>query len=144
MATFRSARFLLLILSALLLITASQAWAGPDFNEGEWSFTSQTEMPGMAMSVPPMTFRQCMTGDDAVPQQEGNNPECKMIEQRTSGNTLHWKVRCDSEYGRTDIKGSVTYSGDSMTGTTYMTSNQGGHAMTMTTRMQGKRTGPCR
>jgi len=143
MTAFRSAQYLLLSL-LLLLMPISPVSAGPDLQEGEWEFTSQTDMQGMPMTVPPMSFHQCMSDEQAIPQQEGKNPDCTMLEQRTSGNTLHWKMRCEYDYGRTDIKGSVSYSGSSMTGITHISSDQGGQNMNMTTRMQGKRIGPCK
>ncbi len=131
-------------LLAVFLLPVNQAAADPPFQEGEWEVTTSMEMPGMPYTPPPMTFQQCLTNEDAVPQKEDPNQECKMLEQKVSGDTLDWNVRCKTSEGTTDAKGKITYTGDSMKGTTHITSNQGGQQMNMTSHMQGRRLGPCK
>lgn len=133
----------LISILCLLCIAADPARAGAGFQPGEWEVTSTTELPGMPVSIPPITFRQCMQEEESMAQQSSENSGCTMLEQQKTGDTLSWKVRCDSEQGRADISGRLTWSGDSMQGTTTMTTDQGGQQMSITTRMQGKRLGPC-
>jgi len=133
----------ILLIAMLCLLPVASASAGSGFQAGEWEITSTTKMPGMPVSAPPITFRQCMQEEDSMAQQSSENSGCRMLEQQKTGDTLSWKVRCDSEQGRADISGRLTWSGDSMQGITTMTTDQGGQQMSITTRMQGNRLGPC-
>ena len=38
-----------------------------ELKEGLWEITSQVEMKGMPQSMPPTTFRQCITKGNPVP-----------------------------------------------------------------------------
>jgi len=117
---------------------------GSEFQAGEWEFTTTIEMPGMPTAPPPMRFRQCLKNQNTPPQQNAGNSGCKMLERKISGNTLHWKGRCESRQGRSDIDARITYSGDRVTGVTHTTIKQGKYSMTMTGHMKGRRIGPCR
>lgn len=126
-----------------ILFPANQAAAEPPFDEGKWEITTRMEMPGMPFTPPPMTFQQCLSSEEVVPQRKEPNQDCKMLEQKVSGNTVNWKMRCKSPEGTTDARGRVTYQGGRMKGTTQITSNEGGEKMTMTSHMEGHRIGPC-
>jgi hypothetical protein len=131
------------VLLGVVLLAADQAAAEPPFQEGKWEITTRMEMPGMPFTPPPMTFQQCLTGEKAVPQKEEPGQKCKMVEQKISGNTVNWTVRCKSSRGTSEARGEVIYEGDRMKGTTRITSNEGGEQMTMTSHMKGHRIGPC-
>ncbi|OIO67492.1 MAG: hypothetical protein AUJ57_11315 [Zetaproteobacteria bacterium CG1_02_53_45] len=133
-----------LLIAICCLLAVLPASAGPGFQAGEWEITTSTAIPDMPVTVPPMTFRQCMLDENSMAQQSSENSGCRILEQQKNGDTLNWKVSCESEQGRADISGSLTWSGDSMQGTTAITTDPGGQQMTVITRMQGKRLGPCR
>ena len=71
------------------LFTGGVATAATTLNleDGMWEVTSQVKMQGMM--IPPMTFSQCITKENAVPQ--GNSPgqdNCKVSDMKTVGNTV--------------------------------------------------------
>lgn len=133
-----SIKSLIAIIMALGFLPAI-AIAGPDFEEGEWEITTTMKMEGMPFAPPPVTFRQCMTRDERVPQREDPSQSCEMLEQDVSGDTVSWTMRCDGS----ESTGEVTYSGDSLEGSMHMTTQNGGGEMAMTSHMQGHRIGPC-
>ena len=123
-----------------VVIFNSAIYAGSelDMQEGQWEITSTVKMQGM--TIPPMTYSQCITKDNAVPQ--NNSPEqedCKVSDLKTVGDTVSWMVTCSGQAGNMQSKGRITYHGDRFEGE--MTTEHMG--MVMVTEMQGKRTGPC-
>lgn len=132
-----------LLVAVLLgfMIVCSAVYAGNDLDieEGTWEVTSQVKMQGMTM--PPMTFSQCITKADAIPQ--GNAPGqdgCKVTDVKTVGSTVSWKVTCSGQGGEMKGKGKISYHGDQFEGE--ITAETMG--MVMVTEMSGRRTGPCK
>lgn len=124
----------------VLAIFCSAVYAGSELNmvDGMWEITSRVEMQGM--TIPPVTFSQCITKDNAVPQ--SNSPgqdNCKVSEMKTTGNTVSWTVICSGQAGNTKGKGKITYHGDRFEGE--MTMDHMG--VVMLTEMSGRHTGPC-
>jgi len=118
----------------------SAAYAGSELNmkDGMWEITSQVKMQGM--TIPPMTFTQCITKDNAVPR--NNSPgqdDCKVSDMKTIGSTVSWTVTCGEQAGNMKGKGTITYHGDRFEGE--MTTEHMG--MVMLTEMNGRHTGPC-
>jgi hypothetical protein len=139
------------IFAALAFILAL-VWCGgveaADLNmkDGLWEITTKTEMKGMPGNIPPTTMKQCMTKKDNVPQpQEKNkNPNCKMVDNKISGNTVTWTMLCTEKDGTMESKGQMTYKGDAFDGTTVMTmKDKKGKSQQITSKMTGKRLGPC-
>ena len=132
-------RFLLAMFMGLMIVLgAVNAGAEVNIEEGTWEITSQVKMPGMTM--PPMTFSQCITKQNAVPQ--GNSPgqdNCKIADMKTVGNTVTWTVICKEASGDMKGKGKITYHGNRFEGEV----NMDMAGMSMVTEMSGKRTGPC-
>jgi len=138
------------LIPALLILFANTA-CSPDpileegiLEEGEWEMTTMMEMSGMPAGmpgIPPMTHRQCLTSDMMVPAQ-GNqqNRDCEKIEQTVSGNTVRWSMSCMANGITSEMKGTTTYTGNTMKGTMHMISQ----GMSMTSRISGKRLGPCK
>jgi hypothetical protein len=125
-------------LGFLLFGNAVSADSGINMEDGMWQITSQVKMQGM--TIPPMTFSQCITQDNAIPQ--SNSPEqgdCKVSEMHTAGNTVSWTVICSGEAGDIKGKGKITYHGNRFEGE--MSTDHMG--MVMVTEMSGQRTGPC-
>ena len=125
-------------LGLLSLCSTVYAGSGLNMQDGMWEITSQVKMQGMA--IPPMTFSQCITKDNAVPQT--NSPgqgDCKVSDMKTIGSTVSWSVVCDEQAGNMKGNGKITYHGDRFEGE--MTTEHMG--MVMVTEMSGRRTGPC-
>jgi len=133
------ALFFSLIASGVLFTACSSESSGPDFKEGKWSVTTQTEMQGMAMQIPAMTFEQCLTAQDRVPMQQSSADGCKIVKQSIVGDTVSWQYECTHSKG----DGSITYSGERFSGTMHVQTDAGTGAMSMTTTMTGKYLGPC-
>ena len=129
------------LLSALCI--TSPATAAPDMKEGFWEITSTMNMPGMPMAMPAVSFSQCLTKEDMVPQKAEPDQNCKITKQKTSGNTVTWSMKCTGE-APMESTGKITYSGNSFQGSMEMTINNPGMGpMHMTQKMSGKRLGPC-
>lgn len=126
-----------LVLSACCVV--ANAGSELDIEEGMWEITSTMKMQGM--SIPPMTFSQCITKEDAVPQSSSPGQEdCKVTDMKTIGSTVSWTMVCKGQAGDMTGKGKITYNGDRFDGEV-STETMG---MVMVTEMKGKRTGPCK
>ena len=140
--------FIRTLLAALViaLLFVSLSFAEPDMRDGLWEITVKTDMPGMPMQMPAMTHTQCITKKDLIPQKPEKNQDCKIINSKTSGNTVSWTIQCrDKDGTTTESSGKVTYKKDKFDGTIDMTVNQPGQGkMKMTQHMSGKRIGECR
>jgi len=134
-----------LFAAALILILATASYAGPDMQEGRWEITSTMEMPGMPAPIPPMTTTQCLTDKDLIPRNTQQSNECKIVDTAIKGNTVSWKMVCNTQVGTTKGDGSITYMGDRFEGAiTMVLSGPDQPSMTMTTRMKGRRIGDCK
>ncbi|MGD9307745.1 MAG: DUF3617 family protein [Desulfosarcina sp.] len=130
----------LVIIFTGLLIVGNVVFAGSKLNieEGTWEITSTTKMQGMTM--PSMTFSQCITEQNAVPQNNSQGQDkCKVTDMQTVGNTVSWTVFCQDPSGDMKGKGKITYHGDRFDGEVNMQMA----GMAMVTHMRGKRIGPC-
>lgn len=139
------------ILTALAIILAL-VWCGtlkaadPNMKDGLWEITTKTEMKGIPGNIPPTVMKQCLTKKDNVPQQDkSKNPNCKMTENKLSGNTVTWTMLCKEKDGSTmESKGQMTYKGDTFDGNSVMTmKDKAGKSQQITSKMNGKRLGPC-
>jgi len=127
-----------ILLGVVSLFSAVYAGSELNMEDGTWEITSQVKMQGM--SIPPMTFSQCITKDNAVPQTNSPGQEdCKVSDIKTIGSTVSWSVTCGEQAGNMKSKGKITYHGDRFEGE--MTTEHMG--MVMVTEMSGRRTGPC-
>ncbi len=131
----------------IFIIMLSVCWASGVFaemKEGLWEITTQVEIKGMPQSMPPTSFRQCITKSDPVPQNRDKNYECKTLTQKVSGNTVSYAVECKGREGVTQVSGTTTYTDNSMNGTSTTTLKMKGQPeMQMTSRMKGKYLGAC-
>ncbi|HLE08707.1 MAG TPA: DUF3617 family protein [Thermodesulfobacteriota bacterium] len=131
------------ILAAAVVFFAANANAGLDMQDGKWEITTEIEMLGMPIKMPPVTVTECLTSKAPVPEEKGEGMECKMVEQKVSGDTITWKVKCSGSSGESEGSGSVTYKGDRMEGVMKMKAKHGNEMMEMTSRMKGRRIGKC-
>ncbi|HKU70196.1 MAG TPA: DUF3617 family protein [Burkholderiales bacterium] len=120
--------------------------AGPNMKEGMWEITTKMEMPGRKdVAMPQQTVKHCLTKKDVEdPKQKvlgsGDQSRCKMTDYKLQGNTASWKVACE---GQGSGAGTVTYNGDSYTGSQTMAINAGGQPMNMKMNFAGRRVGDC-
>ena len=132
----------LFTLSAILLSTFSISFAGsgPNMKDGLWEITIEIEMPGMPMKMPAMTHTQCITSENAVPDSSQPGQECKIIENHVDGDTVTWRMECNTPEGKAEAAGEITYTDDTFKGTIKM--NMQG--MEMLQKLSGKRIGECK
>jgi hypothetical protein len=115
----------------------------PDLEEGMWEITTEINMPGMPMKIPPMVYQQCLTKEDVVPKQGPVNQEiCTYSSPKTRGNTVRWSVECKSPGGKTKNEGEITYNGTTFDGTITM-SMTGAINMSGINKISGRRIGAC-
>lgn len=133
-----------LILATLFcLLFAATATADYDINEGLWEITATIEIEGMSMTMPPITNTHCITKDTLVPQSDQPGQECEITSQKIAGNKITYNMECSGPGGSMKGTGEATYTGDTMNGKMEM--NMPGQGdMKMTTKMSGKRIGPCK
>jgi hypothetical protein len=126
---------------AIFSIFVSVSFAGSIFKEGLWEITSKMEIPGMPVPMPPITYRQCMTNQNPVPNQSQPGQECHMKNLKTKGNIVSWEMVCDSPQGEVKSSGKITYKGDRLDGVVMMDMPGQGQ---MKTTMTGRRIGKCK
>lgn len=131
------------VLAAVTFFSTASKLFAVNVSEGLWEITVEAEMPGMPMKMPPMTLKQCITASSLVPKDSAEQPNCKMEKSTVQGDTVTWTMVCRQPEGTLTSKGRVTYSGDTFEGET-KTTIPGEEEMEMTSRMKGKRVGPCK
>jgi hypothetical protein len=137
----------LIAIIVLSLVLATIAVAEPNMQEGMWEIKGEIKLEGLPFPMPPipMTFTQCLTKKDMVPQKKEKNQDCKTIKNETAGNTVTWVMQCKDKNGVTDSTGKITYKGDSFDGTVHtVTKDTKGAKSESTMQMSGKRTGDCK
>ena len=127
-----------------LFFCATMALA--EMKEGLWEMKTTMEMPGMPMKMPATTTQTCISKNAMVPKpsaQKGQEQECKVKEQKITGDTVTYAMECTGKGGMsTEITGEMTYKGDAMEGISKMTV-KGPTPMEMSTKVSGKYIGPC-
>lgn len=142
-------RYLCLILSAMLCAGSffvSTPVRAIDMKEGMWEHTMEVKMEGMSgVPTTPFTTTKCMTKKDLVPQSSENKDNCKILEQKVTGNKVVWKARCTEKDSVIESEGDITYNGTSYSGTQKTKiKEKGGQVMTSTAKMKGRRLGDCK
>ena len=127
----------------LFLLSAAGGVQALDFQPGKWQVTSKVEMPGMPVPVPPMTSTQCMTEQEPVPANSAQGQACEILDMKTEGNTVSWKMKCNEAGGKSEGSGRITYHGDSFEGSIRTKVGGAGSDMVVTTQVTGKRLGSC-
>jgi hypothetical protein len=131
--------------SLLLGVAAGPALGAPDVQTGMWEVHVKTEMPGMPMAIPPVTHRYCLTKKDLVPNSSPQPGQtCRMVDRKTSGNTVTWRVECNSNGYHSSGTGKIQFSGTRYHGEMTFHMNEGGQVMEMHQVMEGRRVGACK
>lgn len=133
-----------ILVAALLacFVLTLQVSAEPNYREGQWEITTVMDIPGMPKEMKkPMSYKFCMTKQNAVPQpKEQGKQDCKITDQSTKGNTVTWTMKCKDGTAST---GKITYAKESFKGSQTTTTSQGGQKMTIKSEVTGKYLGPC-
>lgn len=130
---------IIIILAVLLVPTVSLAAA--TMNDGLWEVTTQMEMPGMPMKMPPSVMKHCYTKNDVSDQKKiiSRDKNCTVTDMKTSANKVTWKMKCTGENAAT-MTGETVFGSDSYS--SVMKMNSQGQNMTM--KVKGKRLGNCK
>ncbi len=96
------------------------------------------------MKMPAMSHEQCLTKEDMIPQSgQKDQGNCTVSDQKTSGDTVSWKVTCKNANIESTSDGTITYKGETFNGTINMTMSGGPMTMTGTTTITGRYLGSC-
>lgn len=138
----------ILLLAALMVavLAAPAAAGGPvDMKPGKWEITSAMQMPGMPAGMQAMSFThtQCLKEDELIPKDSGptEQGDCQTQDVRIEGDTVTWKLVCDSAEGKIASTGRITYRGTSFEGE--VQTRIPGQNMEITSQLQGRWIGPC-
>ena len=133
----------LLAISVILLVAVSISFADsvPNIQEGKWEITTRMDMQGMSTSMPPVTYTQCLTKKDFVPQGSQQAGECQITESKVIRDTVTWVMKCHGHGGDAIANGKITYSGNRFEGTVEITMDYSN--MKMINHITGKRIGDC-
>ena len=131
-----------------IFLGGTSAFAGVNLHEGLWEITTKMEIEGMPMKMPPRKHTQCLTNKNMlktmVPKEQAQEEECKITDQKISGNTVTWAMKCSGKDAM-DVTGKTTYHGDTFEGTITMISNDPDEGkMKMINHISGKRVGECK
>lgn len=128
------------MLSVVFMTYLSVQANAVDLKEGNWRIEMKTEIAGMPMQIPAMTFEQCLNKEAMLPAQKSQDgSECKVIEQHVKGDTVTWAVECPESKG----SGTMTYKGTSLNGRVELEMQGQNGGMKMTNIMRGSYIGPC-
>ena len=136
---------------ALAMLATAAAITQARMRPGQWEVSMQMAMPNMpaGFQMPVTTTASCITPEQAndpasaAPRQNGRGrggkDDCKMTDQKVTGNTITYSMVCTSPEKMT-ATGEMTFTGDdSYTNNLKLAMAQG----EMTMKMTGKRTGDC-
>jgi hypothetical protein len=111
---------------------------------GLWEITTKVEMKGMPGQIRPSTVRQCLTKNDPVPKAKDKSVECKMKDQKISGDTVTYAMECKVKDSVVLTSGTMTHKGNTFTGaSTTNIKSKGQPEMQMNNKISGKYIGPC-
>ena len=125
------------LLLCLTVVTGAHAQGGPD---DLWDMTTRMEMAGMPGQT--MDQQVCMKRGETSAESFSRDRNCRVTEQRRTGNKLTWKMVCTGADPMTG-SGEMTRSGSSMNGRVQMKGKSGGEAVDMTMVYSGKLAGNC-
>ena len=110
--------------------------------DDQYDVTVKMEMPGMPMSMPPVTSRVCVrkgaSDADFVPHQDN----CRVSDAVRTGARLTFRVACTGNNPMTGT-GEFTFAGDGYNGQIRMKGKMEGQDVDMTQQIAGRRSGAC-
>ena len=134
----------LLLITALILISANSSAVDMKVKPGKWEFVSTTTM---AMMGAPRshTSTQCLSESGVSPKtlMKDMTQGCELLDSNTTKNSMSWKVKCQQEGGEMTGEGQVSSTGSSLEGGMNMKMSFNGQAMDMSVEWTGKHIGAC-
>ena len=132
------------IAMALAIALASSAAHAQKMEPGEWEFTNTMSSPKLPKPQT-MTMKRCITKEDVTdPAHFQGKPEsdCKVTPKGKQGESYAWEMSCP----KSGMKGTGTtrYGKNTVEGETKITASSKGQPFDMTTKMKGRRLGPCK
>ena len=129
---------------ALAIALASSAAHAQKMEPGEWEFTNTMSSPKLPKPQT-MTMKRCITKEDVTdPAHFQGKPEadCKVTPKGKKGEAYAWEMSCP----KSGMKGAGTtrYGKNTVEGETKITASSKGEPFDMTTKMKGRRLGPCK
>jgi len=128
------------IFAIICSITGIANAADINMNPGLWEWTATMNIPNAPIQMPPTVNRKCLTRDDMVPASRKPGQECDIKDLKTSAGKVTWAMTCTTPQGPVASTGEMIYQGDTAHGDVKV-NTQG---MLMTSKMSGKRLGPCK
>lgn len=130
----------------LLLAFAAAPATAAEIEPGEWEFTS-TSTSRLFPGPQTASFKRCIKKDEAAnpdkwmaqPAQQG---DCKVTPGNKTADTYTWVMECPKAKMRGT--GSARMSRATMEGETHMTGEVQGKKFELSTKVTGKRLGPCK
>ena len=128
----------------LAIALAASAAHAQKMEPGEWEFTNTMSSPKLPKPQT-MTMKRCITKEDVTdPAHFQGKPEadCKVTPKGKQGDAYAWEMSCP----KSGMKGSGTtrYGKNTVEGETKVTASSKGQPFDMTTKMKGRRLGPCK
>ena len=131
------------ILTLILITQHSFAVSKIDAQHGKWEISSQMQLQGLPIKIPPIKHTQCITEDDLAPKGMHQQKNCSAFDIKVSSNTVSWSMRCQTQAGDVAGKGRVTYQKTSFSGSFQMEMPGPEGKMNMTSQLKGHYIGPC-
>ncbi len=119
----------------------------PDIKEGLWELTSNAEISGVNMAIPPMstTSKECMSKKTAMdPKTMLKNQNCDIQDLKIQSNRATWKMVCNQQGIQMTGDGSIDYQHESFTGVFNMNMQGAAGGMKIVTRTTGRYIGACK
>ncbi|NVJ51349.1 MAG: DUF3617 family protein [Gammaproteobacteria bacterium] len=142
MPTLKSVK--LIALTALTLSGAVMAAELP-IKPGMWETTTTTSGMAALMGKDGTETTQECVKERSINTKEfmQNADDCKVTQDKVSGNTLSFAMECTTRGIATTAKGEVTSDGDTGKGKMEMTMNMGGQKQSFSMSWTAKRVGDC-
>ena len=140
-------KWILVLAAVMVAVLTGQVIAGDQINmkPGKWEITSSMQIPGMPAGMPPMsvTQTQCLQKDELIPKDPGPTEQgnCQTQDIRFEGDTVTWKMICESEEGKIVSSGWISYHGTTFEGE--VKTRIPGQDMEIPTQLKGHWIGPC-
>jgi len=126
-----------------LLPATSPADEGMRVEPGKWEYTATTQN-SMMPEPKTMTVTRCITEAETRPESFLDEAQdCELTGIESDASSMRWKMLCTNAGGQMRGETRYTSTGETVSGTTTMTMTAEGHTMTMETRTEGRRIGPC-
>lgn len=127
------------------LIAPNAIAAEPAIHAGEWEFVMKLDVADVAIELPEVRFKNCLSPSDPIPMQRRPAEECKLVRKKIAENSISYTIRCT--YGQSVVEdyGKAFFRGDRMQGTLRQVMKEDGKVIRKTTaKMTGKRVGDCK